>query len=94
MMNLEHWTYEREEELMDRRYKPAKGTGIKVRVWGGWKWEQDGREYRTNGEGEGLWRWMGNSAEWKQVRGTCEFGLPENKAKAIKALAKLGFSAC
>ena len=87
---LENWTYEGEKELMDHRYKPARPTGVTVRVWGGWEWTTvSGDVYRTNGEGEGLWKWTGEG--YAQLMGTCQFSLPEDRAKARKKLRRLGY---
>ena len=91
-LDIEHWTHEREVELHDIRYKnyqPEYHTGIMVRLFGGWEWTaENGNLYRTNGEGEGLWRWSDQRAEWQQTRGTCQFCLPENRRRAIQKLRR------
>ena len=80
---LEHWTHKRDAELLDHRTRPPTKTGITAHLWGGWRWElSDGRVYRTNGEGEGLWRWNESRAEWQQIRGTCQFSLPADREQA------------
>jgi hypothetical protein len=85
LISLEHWTYPHDVEL--KRTRTPTPTGIKVHLWGGWEWElSNGRRYRTNGQGEGLWRWMDRKAEWNQIRGTCQFRLPQNRRQARAAL--------
>jgi hypothetical protein len=91
-MALRHWSYEREVELMDNRTKPPTPTGTRVRLWGGWEWDtKDGRTYRTNAEGEGLWRWMEQAGEYRQVQGTCQFALSEDRETALRELAVYRF---
>lgn len=45
-------------------------------------------KYRTNREGEGLWKWHDRTQEWKQIAGTCQFSLRQKtrsgRWKAIK----------
>lgn len=91
-LDIEYWTYERDAELVDRRfpnYHPNHHTGTYTHLWGGWRWTTpDGREYRTNGEGEGLWQWLHD--DWKQSRGTMQFSLPKDRQQAIAELTRAG----
>jgi hypothetical protein len=54
----------------------------------------EGKEYRTNKSGEGLWAWRQSSAydlhdnkyvyEWQQVEGTCQFSLRQSTRSGIR----------
>ena len=91
-LKLYPWTYEHKSELMDHRYKPARPTGIFADVWGGWLWYTPlGTGYRTNGEGEGLWRRASSGADWQQVAGTCQFSLPRGRREAIRSIRAAGY---
>ena len=50
--------------------------------------EDSNTAYRTNSDGEGLWKYNENTGEWKQIVGTCQFNLLQKtdsgKRKAIK----------
>ena len=90
-LDLNHWTHEHEAEIVFHR-GPVKHTGIMVRAYGGWKWKtKEGRAYRTNGKGRGLWFWMENLQEWKHLQYTWRFSLPEDRGKTIKQLRRLGY---
>lgn len=52
----------------------------------GWTWTHNGLDYRTNGEGDGLWYWDDRTGGWKQTWGTCQFGLPSERYKALRVL--------
>jgi len=63
-------------ELLNNLYRPEKRTGIFVDLAGGWSFTVDGREYHTDRDGEGLW------AGDKQILGTCQFRLSQNRSTA------------
>lgn len=47
-------------------------------------WKYHGEEYRTNGQGEGVWLKIDNESKFHQIRGTCDFRLRGTKG-AIRA---------
>ena len=56
--------------------------------------EDDNVAYRTNGNGEGLWKRNATTGEWKQIIGTSQFHLLQKtdsgKRKAIRRLFEYG----
>ena len=64
------------------------GDGMAVKVWGGWEWTHDGRRYRTDREGCGLWVWLGGKGEWSQSSGTSQFSLSKSRVSALRALKR------
>lgn len=61
----------------------------------GWQWEiahldditgdvTARREYRTNAQGEGLWEYRRGEA--RQIAGTCQFSLPNDKNAARRRI--------
>lgn len=59
----------------------------------GWQFIINGvDEYRTNGQGEGLWEWCDGEASWKQQRGTCRFSLPKNRKSAYSKIYREFFT--
>lgn len=68
----------------------------------GWEWKlADGNQYRTGRQGDGLWHyektgsvWYGYDGpgstspvwEWKQISGTCQYGLPRGYDAAYSKL--------
>ena len=58
----------------------------------GWQWLVNGAAYRTNGNGDGLWKVGSYEGQWadnyqdKQVSGTCQFSLPQSKNAARSKL--------
>jgi len=88
-----------------RRNSKMPKISIKMHRYGdtGWQWEElvKGKmsEYRTNREGDGLWVLSATSSwcpetgksvlEFKQVQGTCQFGLPADRKKAYDKLYHL-----
>ena len=85
------WRSPRDAELMDTRTRPPTPLGMKVHLWGGWEWwAVDGHNYRTNGEGQGLWMWIESRQDWQQTSGTMQFWLPPDREKALRKLARMG----
>jgi len=63
------------------------GCGLFAPTWGGWTWQiRDGRTYRTDEEGHGLWLWLEQAGEYKQVMGTCQFSLPRDRKATLRRL--------
>ncbi len=78
-------------ELMRTGYGTQHGepTGMFIDRFGGWQWVcTDGKEYRTDRCGDGLWQLMPNGYEWQQELGTCQFSLPADRAKARRKLQR------
>jgi len=93
-LDLRKWQLPQEKELLDTRvasYYPSYHTGLKVWCWGGWTWHDQDTEYRTDSQGNGLWLWSTHKLQWEQIRGTCQFGLPENRQACIRKLRRLGY---
>ena len=66
-------------------------TTLEVPAYGGWKWATaDGAEYHTDDEGHGLW--FNTGCNWTQVKGTCDFYLPQDRAKTLRILRRLGYT--
>ena len=61
-----------------------------IEAWGdsGWAWQQrtafdeEWQDFRTNGEGDGLWALKENGYDWNQIEGTCQYWLPANESAA------------
>lgn len=94
--DLENWPVPQEKELVRtgvRNYRPEYHTGITVQCFGGWEWmTEEGVRYRTNSEGDGLWRWLPGRSEWSQVTGTRQFSLSPERQKALRELSKYGLA--
>jgi hypothetical protein len=66
----------------------------------GWSWVALGSRWRTNQDGEGLWRWAVSSAtwenyyEWKQVLGTGQFSIRRGSQSrpAVRARIRTRFA--
>ncbi len=72
-------------------YRYPKDTGLTVQTWGGWMWtERDECQYRTDTVGEGLWKRTDRDREWKQILGTSQFSLPEDRQAALRKLRRMG----
>jgi hypothetical protein len=70
-----------------RDYQPEYHTGWMQHLWGGWEWViEDGRRYRTDGVGDGLWIWSENDLSWRQLMGTSQFSLSRDRARALRQL--------
>lgn len=63
----------------------------------GWKWVgknidgTHGQTYRTNSEGDGLWRLRidySGQESWQQEKGAAQYQLPADRAKTIRRLAR------
>lgn len=65
--------------------------GFTIPRWGGWIWKHNGREYRTDRSGDGLWM-RGNNGDWHQSTGTCQFSVPRDRAAAIRLLRREGYA--
>ena len=58
--------------------------------------ETEKGQFRTDGEGHGLWAWRKSSHqwypdgrpfyEWRQIRGTCQFSLDSDRKRARRAI--------
>jgi len=64
----------------------------------GWEWnittvepyseETEASNYRTNGEGDGLWIWNESNNEYRQILGHCQFSLPTDRAAAYAKIRR------
>jgi hypothetical protein len=61
----------------------------------GWEFTVDGRGYRTNRMGEGLWFWGVDPGsiwpvvhEYRQEQGTCQFSLSQQRARAYQQIRR------
>jgi hypothetical protein len=92
---LENWQASGTRELVNNlypNYDPRHNTGMTVEAFGGWRWTTaDGREYRTDSEGYGLWFRTANG-DWQQERGTCQFSLSADRQKALRQLKAAKFA--
>jgi hypothetical protein len=57
----------------------------------GWQWTALDSRWRTNHDGEGLWRWaLGeNEYEWRQVRGTGQFSIRAGSQSPVNVRARI-----
>ena len=89
-LDIQPWTYPHDVELYlltarDSTPAPsftcgADGAGLLRRAWS--------TAPTARAVGCGLWMWTEKHAEWRQIRGTCQFSLLQDRQKAIQALAK------
>ena len=50
-------------------------------------------DYRTNADGEGIWKWDDRRGEWKQTVGTCQFALHQKTISGIRKALHRWFDA-
>ncbi len=55
----------------------------------GWRWTlDDGRCFRTNSDGKGLWVWSADNGDWVTCPPGAVFSLPSDREAALGVLQK------